>query len=111
MGISEDLIKKAGAAGARQWRVWEWVNGKFERLVQRKNVHRPTSLKSLWKSIFDREIVAGDYIEFRNNQSSDTYWYISEWVPRIPGLPWINDGFISLSTSQISVISGSKPEL
>ncbi len=102
MSISEDLIKRAGAAGARQWRVWEWVNGKFERIVQRKNVHRPTSLKSLWKSIFDREIVAGDYIEFRNKQNFDTYWYISEWVPRIPGLPWINDGFISLPTSQIS---------
>ncbi len=28
-----------------------------------------------------------------------------------PLLLWINDGFISLSTSQISVISGSKPEL
>ena len=88
-----DLAKEAGKVGfglaLRHWRVWDWLNGNLSRVTS--GTKMPTSLRELWYWISNNYVRDGDYLELKQQARSATSWYITEWVPRLPGQIWFED--------------------
>jgi hypothetical protein len=102
--ISTDALKAGATLACNYWRIWEWVNGKFERLTTQREKHSPKSLGDLWRLIYSGAVQHGDFVEFRSNGKENNNWHLQEWLPKAPGKIWIEDNLLKKSAEDISNI-------
>lgn len=100
MSEYKDIVKTGFALGAKHFRIWEWLNGKIERLIANKDVFYPDSLSNLWKNLFDGTLSHGNYIEF-SSTTNNRFWYLTEWVPKSPGIDWKDFNLFKFTPTQI----------
>jgi len=111
MAISTNAVRESLAIGkaitGHHWRVWEWCNGRLEQFLSGRPAHRPQSLQHLWQLMQSGQIIEGDYIDFRSDSASGTFWHIQEWVPRAPGRLWQQDNLFDTTPDELaSVLAG-----
>mgnify|MGYP003577500681 CR=1 FL=1 len=99
MSLIEEAAKTGFLFGANHFRLWDWVNGKFDRLISKKQIYTPASLKETWSEIIASKVKHGDYIHFSGK--SNNYWYLTDWVPKSPGAIWKNYNLFKFTPEEI----------
>lgn len=99
MSLKEEAEKTAKILVFRHWRLWEWINSCFERIVLDRKTHSPLLLRHLWEQVFTGEAKANEYVVVKSK--SNVQWFLQEWVPRAPGRLWIEHNLFSISTDDL----------
>ena len=84
MKILETAIKPISKSFLNYLHLATWIDQRVASLISGKSVYVYSSVEQFWKDIAQENLPVGSRIRFKEA-------FITEWVPRIPGGPWIEN--------------------
>lgn len=81
LNIISAAIKPIASALVAHWRVWSWLQNKFDLVMGNANLREPRSLGEMWEGILTGDYKNGDIVRIHG-------WFLSDWFPKIPGRYW-----------------------